>query len=92
MALCLYAPYQVRTERHKDGRIRMSVPTADERPTMPVEEAGGHIGLGRTASYEAARRGDLPTIRIGRRVVVPTAALRRLLQLDEQIDQPSPAA
>lgn len=60
----------------------MRVPTADEQPTMPVEEAGRYFGLGRTSAYEAARRGDLPTIRFGRRVVVPTAQLRKLLGLD----------
>jgi hypothetical protein len=58
------------------------VPQAEDQPWMPVEEAGAALGLGRSSSYEAARRGDLPTLRIGRRLVVPTAALRRLLQLD----------
>lgn len=63
---------------------RQGIPDAQERPWMPVPEAGRTaFGLGRTASYEAARRGDLPTIRVGAKLVVPTAALRRLLQLDE---------
>ena len=29
------------------------------------------LGIGRAASYEAARRGDIPTLKIGRRIVVP---------------------
>ncbi len=59
------------------------IPTPSERPWLDVPEAG-HLGfgLGRSASYDAVRRGDLPSIRIGRRIVVPTAALRRLLELD----------
>lgn len=63
---------------------RPTIPTAADRPWMRVEEAGrAAFGLGRAASYEAVRRGDIPSIRIGRKLVVPTAALRRLLQLDD---------
>jgi len=65
-----------------EQRSSVEVPTAEQSPTVSVEKAGAACGLGRSASYEAARRGDLPTIRFGRRIVVPTAALRRLLQLD----------
>lgn len=61
----------------------MTVPDPEEQPTMSVEAAGVAIGLGRSAAYEAVRRGEIPSIKIGRRVVVPTASLRRLLQLDE---------
>jgi len=49
---------------------------------MPVPEAGAYIGLSRDSAYAAAHRGDLPVIRIGRRMVVPTAALRKLLGVD----------
>jgi hypothetical protein len=38
-----------------------------EPKTLTVPEAGRtYFALGRNASYEAARRGDIPTIRIGR--------------------------
>lgn len=46
-----------------------------------VEEAAGLLDLCRNAAYEAVRRGDIPSIRIGRRIVVPKAALDRLLQV-----------
>ncbi|MEQ6898463.1 hypothetical protein [Microbacterium sp. KR10-403] len=42
-------------------------------------DAGQIMHLGRNATYEAAARGDIPTIRIGRRIVVPVAKLRRML-------------
>jgi hypothetical protein len=45
------------------------------RITVSVEEAGRFLGLGRSAAYEAARRGQLPTRRIGRRLLVPVPAL-----------------
>lgn len=54
--------------------------TSEERQTCDVEVAGKRLGLGRKAAYEAAKRGDIPTIRIGRRVLVPLAALERMLQ------------
>jgi excisionase family DNA binding protein len=50
-----------------------------ERLTLTVEEAGRLLGLGRSASYEAARRGQIPTLRFGRRVLVPKAQLDALL-------------
>lgn len=48
--------------------------------TYTVEEAALALGIGRQAAYEAARRGELPTIRIGRRILVPKAALERMLE------------
>jgi excisionase family DNA binding protein len=58
------------------------VPTPTEQPTIRVEEAGRYLGLGRSASYNAARAGDIPTIRVGRRLLVPTAPFRAMLGLD----------
>ena len=47
--------------------------------TMSVESAGRLLGIGRNSAYEAARQGTIPTLRFGKRVVVPRAALMRLL-------------
>lgn len=55
-----------------------------ERKTLTVEEAGRVLGLGRSAAYNAAKRGQLPTLRIGHRVLVPRAALDRLLDGEGQ--------
>jgi excisionase family DNA binding protein len=49
------------------------------RTTLSVAEAGEVLGLGRSAAYEAVRRGDIPSRRIGRRIVVPAPALLRWL-------------
>jgi hypothetical protein len=49
--------------------------------TLTVPDAGRrYFDLGRNASYEAARRGDIPTIRIGRLLRVPVVALERKLE------------
>jgi excisionase family DNA binding protein len=45
------------------------------KATITVEQAARVLGLGRTAAYDAARRGELPTRRLGRRLFVPVPAL-----------------
>lgn len=47
--------------------------------TMTISEAARIIGISRSAGYRAAHKGELPTIRIGGRLLVPTAKLRELL-------------
>lgn len=44
------------------------------RTTITVEEAASLLGIGRSAAYDAARRGQLPTRRVGRRLLVPVPA------------------
>ena len=51
-----------------------------EPKTVSVPEAGKWLGIGRNAAYEAARRGDIPTIKIGRLLRVPVVALERKLE------------
>jgi excisionase family DNA binding protein len=50
--------------------------------TMTVLEAAGLLGISRSSAYNAAKTGEIPTLKIGGRLVVPTAAIRRMLQLD----------
>lgn len=50
-----------------------------DRMTLTVEEAAEILGVSRNSAYALARIGELPTIRLGRRLVVPKAALERLL-------------
>ena len=47
--------------------------------TISVEDAAKLLGVSRGLAYEAARRGELPTIRLGRRLLVPTAQLLELV-------------
>jgi hypothetical protein len=56
------------------------------KPTTTVPLAGEAIGLSRNSSYEAAQRGEIPTLQFGRRKVVPTAWLRQILQLPTPSD------
>lgn len=48
--------------------------------SLSVPEAGAtYLGLSRNASYAAAARGEIPTIRIGRLLRVPVRAMERML-------------
>lgn len=48
-------------------------------PTLTVGQAARLCGIGRNAAYEAVAAGELPALRIGRRWVVPTVPLLRML-------------
>jgi excisionase family DNA binding protein len=48
---------------------------ATNRLTLTVQEAGTLLGISRTLAYDLVRRGEIPSLRIGRRVVVPVHVL-----------------
>src|SRR5262245_8380556 len=48
--------------------------------TISVQEAGRLLGLSKNSAYQAAKRGELPTLAFGRRLVVPVAALEAMLR------------
>jgi excisionase family DNA binding protein len=58
--------------------IQRTQPRLDQlagKATITIEQTAQLLGLGRTAAYDAARRGEFPTRRLGRRLVVPVPAL-----------------
>ena len=52
---------------------------SDERLTYNVVEASRILGLSRNATYLACLRGDIPSLRIGKRLIVPKVQLERML-------------
>jgi hypothetical protein len=55
----------------------------DEVKSLDVPTAGKrYFGLSRSASYAAAANGELPTIRIGRRLCVPVRSLEKMLDVE----------
>ncbi|MDP2292975.1 MAG: helix-turn-helix domain-containing protein [Actinomycetota bacterium] len=58
-----------------------SVPDPDTKPTLTVQEVARILGIARASAFRAIEAGEIPSIRVGRRILVPTAALRTLLQL-----------
>lgn len=63
-----------------------------DRPTISVEQAAAIFGIGRNAAYEAVRRGEIPSVRLGGRILVPTAAIRKMLYVDGGQNETSTAA
>jgi excisionase family DNA binding protein len=65
------------TQRRHVRRTRVA--DDDDRLTYTLAEVAQQLGISRWLAYEAAHRGELPVCRIGRRMLVPRAALLRLL-------------
>jgi excisionase family DNA binding protein len=59
------------TELQLEGRI-----------TLTVSEAAELLSISRSTAYAAAKSGQLPVLRLGRRLVVPVPALRKLLGVE----------
>jgi excisionase family DNA binding protein len=47
--------------------------------TITVDEAAKRLRIGRNQAYNAVKKGELPVIRLGKRLLVPIAALDRML-------------
>lgn len=50
-----------------------------DRMVCTVAEAAAMLGIGRTLAYRGIREGWIPSLRLGRKIVVPVAALQELL-------------
>ncbi len=61
--------------------MKMSRSAGTGSKTISVEEAGRWLGISRNAAYEAVKRGEIPTIKIGRLLLVPVAPFERMLGL-----------
>lgn len=55
----------------------------EEKLTLTVEECAHALGIGRNLCYDKVKTGEIPSIRIGRRILIPCAALYRLLEGNE---------
>ena len=52
----------------------------DKRMTLTIEEAAKLLGIGRNLCYDRVKTGEIPVIKIGRRLLVPRRALEKLLE------------
>lgn len=57
-----------------------TTPTEQAPLTITVERAGQLLGISRGLAYDLVRRGELPAVRLGRRVVVPASAIEEILR------------
>lgn len=62
------------------------VPDPRKRPTITVKEAAALLGISERSAYDSVHRGEIPVIRLGRRMTVPTVLIVRMLGFDEVSD------
>jgi excisionase family DNA binding protein len=55
---------------------------------LTVSEAARLLRVGRNHLYECVRRGEIPVLRLGRRILVPRSALQRMLERGLSDDLP----
>ena len=58
------------------------------RATLTVEEAAGLLGVSRGVAYESVRSGELPSLHLGRRVLVPVPQLMAMLRAGDSAMSP----
>ncbi len=63
-----------------------------ERLTYTVEEAARLLGISRSTAYECVRRGEIPALTLGRRVLIPRTALETLLGTPLLLPEPAARA
>jgi excisionase family DNA binding protein len=54
--------------------------TIDRRLCVTVPEAAEMLGISRNFAYQLVREGKLPSIRFGKRILIPRAALEKMLE------------
>ena len=60
--------------------VRPVARAGSNRLTLTVTEAAELLGISRALAYELAARGELPVLRLGRRIVIPRKALEALVE------------
>ncbi len=68
------------TDGISDRIIEPNKLPVSERLALSVEEAGALVGISRDLAYDLVARGELPSVRLGRRLVVPRQALEEALE------------
>lgn len=61
---------------------------SEQRLVYRVDEVAQLLDCGRSTVFDAVRRNELPSIRLGRRILIPKAALHELLELNGTGDGP----
>lgn len=73
--------------RHKvaipQAQRGLSLEELASRRTCSIDQAAAVLGIGRSTAYSAARDGSLPTLRVSKRLLVPTAKLLAMLGCDD---------
>ncbi len=71
----MITPDNTNVNKGKNGVIKME----NDKLTLTVDETAKILGVGRNSAYEAIARGEIPVVKVGKRLLVPKAALEKLL-------------
>jgi excisionase family DNA binding protein len=63
----------------KKRRMSRDTPDSADSLVLTIPTAGKLLGLSRDSAYGAVGRGEIPVLKFGKRLVVPRAALQRLI-------------
>ena len=64
-----------------DRKIRKAL---TENLAVPVRTVSLALGTGEYAVYRGIKSGDIPSFKVGRKILVPTASLRKMLRIDDE--------
>ncbi len=76
-------------ERRRLYSRQVRNPPPRRRLTLTVEEAAQLLGISRASAYEAIRRREIPSLRIGKRILIPRSQLERLIDVDSSTAEES---
>jgi excisionase family DNA binding protein len=62
----------------------------EERLTLTVNECAKLLGIGRQLAYDRVKTGEIPVIKVGRRLLVPRKALEKLLEQGQAVTPAHP--
>ena len=71
---------QVASRNSSDRRGLFGYATIDRRLCVTVPEAAKMLGISRNFAYQLVREGKLPSVRFGKRILIPIAALEKMLE------------
>jgi excisionase family DNA binding protein len=66
----------------RPGRHKVVLAKRANSDTVTVDDVAARLGIGRNQAYEFVQQGKIPSIRLGRRWLIPRVALDRLLSGD----------
>lgn len=61
----------------------------EDKLTLSIEECAKRLGIGRNLCYDRVKTGEIPVIKIGRRLLVPRRALEKLLEQGQPLQNPA---
>ena len=79
--MCYAHTMRIRNLRVNTAMIKQRKPNPD-RLTLTIPEASKFLGIGLNQAYAAAEKGNIPTVKIGDRVLVLRKALMKMLGED----------